>query len=204
MLTAAPATLTAVTAAVTSVPATVVPITSAGATVAALGPVAALATLPCPAIVPAGPGGRPGGTPRGAAAEVLSGRFALDHFDRDERQLAAVVDLPYLHLDLVTDLDHVIDILDPDTAVQLADLGDVQQAILARQQRNECAEGGRLHHCSEEPLANLGDVRVRDRVDRRPGSFGGRAVGRADVDRAVVLDGDLCAGVFLDRVDHLA
>src|SRR5690348_11356660 len=137
------------------------------------------------------------------AAQVLTGRFPLHDLDRDERQLAAVVDLADLHLDLVADLDHVVDVLDPGAAVQLADLGDVQQAVLAGQQRDERAERGRLHHGAEEPLAHLGDVRVGDRIDRRARGLGGRAVGGADVDRAVVLDGDLGAGVLLDRVDHL-
>src|SRR5690348_2221542 len=138
------------------------------------------------------------------AAEVLAGRFPLHDLDGDERQLAAVVHLADLHLDLVADLDHVVDVLDPGTAVQLADLGDVQQAVLARQQRDERAERGRLHHGAEETLAHLGDVRVGDRIDRRARGLGGRAVGGTDVDRAVVLDGDLGAGVLLDGVDHLA
>src|SRR5262249_30084750 len=102
------------------------------------------------------------------AAEVLAGRLALDHLDRHQRQLAAVVDLADLDLDLVADLDDVIHVLDPHAAMQLADLGDVQQAVLTRQQRNEGAERGRLHHRAKEPLAHLGDVRVRDRVDGRP------------------------------------
>src|SRR6185437_4130408 len=142
-------------------------------------------------------------TGTGPAAQVLAGRFPLHDLDGDQRQLAAVVHLADLHLDLVADLDHVVDVLDPGAAVQLADLGDVQQAVLAGQQRDERAERGRLHHGAEEPLAHLGNVRVGDRIDRRARGLGGRAVGGADVDRAVVLDGDLGAGVLLDGVDHL-
>src|SRR5262249_56718839 len=131
-------------------------------------------------------------------------RLALDDLHRDQRQLAAVVHLPDLHLDLVADLDHVVDVLDPGAAVQLADLGDVQQAVLAGQQRDERAERGRLHHGAEEALAHLGDVRVGDRVDGCARGLGGRAVGGADVDRAIVLDGTLGPRFLLDRVDHLA
>src|SRR5215831_13433522 len=138
------------------------------------------------------------------AGQVLAGRFALEHLYRDQGQLAAVVDLADLNLDLVTDVDHVVDVLDPPAAVQFADLGDVQQTVLAGQQRQERAERGRLHHGAEEPLTDLGNVRVGDRVDRRPGRLRGRAVGGADVDRAVVLDRDLGAGIVLNRVDHLA
>src|SRR5215510_10464833 len=130
-------------------------------------------------------------------------RFPLHDLDRDQRQLAAVVDLADLDLDLVADLDDIVDVLDPGTAVQLADLGDVQQAVLAGQQRDERAERGRLHHGAKEALTHLGDVRVGDRVDGRARGLGGRAVGGADVDGAVVLDRDLGAGVLLDGVDHL-
>src|SRR6516164_789228 len=79
-----------------------------------------------------------------ARASVLGAagcRFPLHDLDRDQRQLAAVVDLADLDLDLVTDLDDVVDVLDPGAAVQLPDLGDVQQAVLAGQQRDERAEG---------------------------------------------------------------
>src|SRR5580693_1363956 len=139
-----------------------------------------------------------------AAGEVLACRLTLDDLDRNQRQLAAVVDLADLDLDLVADVDHVVDVLDPPAAVQLADLGDVQQAVLARQQAHERAEGRRLDDRAEEPLPDLRHVRVGDRVDRRPGRLGRGPVGGPDVDGAVVLDGDLGAGVVLDRVDHLA
>src|SRR5436190_23305821 len=142
-------------------------------------------------------------TRRASAAEILARGFPLHDLDGDERQLAAVVHLADLHLDLVADLDHVVDVLAPGAAVQLTDLGDVQQAVLAGQQRDERTERGRLHHGPEETLAHLGNVRVGDRIDRGARGLGGRAVGGTDVDRAVVLDGDLGAGVLLDGVDHL-
>src|SRR5262249_50649356 len=154
----------------------------------------AVATVPVAAVTAAG---------RAAVLGAACRRFPLHDLDRDQRQLAAVVDLADLDLDLVANLDDVVDVLDPGTAVQLADLGDVQQAVLAGQQRDERAERGRLHHGAEEALAHLGDVRVGDRVDRRARGLGGGAVGGTDVDSAVVLDRDLGAGVLLDGVDHL-
>src|SRR5258708_13613341 len=66
-----------------------------------------------------------------AAAEVLAGRLALDDFHWHERQLAAVVDLADLDLQLVADLHHVIDVLDPYAAVHLASLVAVQHPALA-------------------------------------------------------------------------
>src|ERR1035438_8326524 len=50
--------------------------------------------------------------------------LALDHFHGNQGQLAAVVHLADLYLDLVTHLDHIVDVLDPGPAVQLPDLGD--------------------------------------------------------------------------------
>src|SRR6516225_5029926 len=150
-MTAAAVTLAAMPVAVTAVPVAVAAV-----------PIATVAAVPVAAVVRVL-----------TAAEVLAGRFPLHDLDGDERQLAAVVHLADLHLDLVADLDHVVDVLDPGAAVQLADLGDVQQAVLAGQQRDERAERGRLHHGAEEALANLGNVRVGDRIDGRPRGLGG-------------------------------
>src|SRR5699024_7562176 len=63
---------------------------------------------------------------------------------------------------------------------------------------------GRLDDGAQVTVTDLGHRRVGDLVDGVPGSLGRRTVGGTDVDRAVVLDGDVGTGVFLDRVDHLA
>ena len=47
-------------------------------------------------------------------------------------------------------------------------------------------------------------VGLRDRVDLGAGGLGRGAVDGADVDGAVLLDGDVGAGLVLDRVDRLA
>src|SRR6202161_3666151 len=173
------------------------------AAVPAVAAVATPVTVGAAALARALPGaiGVPGAL---AAGEVLACRLTLDDLDRNQRQLAAVVDLADLELDLVADVDHVVDVLVSPAAGQLADLGDAQQAVLARQQAHERAEGRRLDDRAEEALADLGHVRVGDRVDLAPGRLARGPVGRADVDRAVVLDRDLGARVVLDRVDHLA
>src|SRR6266581_1415796 len=61
-----------------------------------------------------------------APAEVLAGCLPLHDLNGDQRQLAAVVHLADLDLDLVAHSDHVVHVLDPGAAVQLADLGDMQ------------------------------------------------------------------------------
>src|SRR6202043_197644 len=109
--------------------------------------------------------------PAGLAGRGTLGRLPFGYLDRDEGELAAVVDLADLDLDLLADLDHIVHVVDPRAAVQLADLGDVQQAVLAGKQRDEGAERGGLHHGTEEALAHLGDVRVGDRVHRGPGGL---------------------------------
>ncbi|MPM13199.1 hypothetical protein SDC9_59554 [bioreactor metagenome] len=132
----------------------------------------------------------------------IGGLGLLDH--RGKGQLAAVVDLGDLDLDLLADLDDVLDVLHPLATVQLTQLGDVQQAVLAREQGDERAEVDDLDDGAEVALADLGHRRVGDGVDHRAGGLGGLAGGRTDVDGAVVLDRDVRAGVLLHLVDHLA
>src|SRR4051794_26741492 len=64
--------------------------------------------------------------------------------DRHQRELAPRVDLGNLHLDLVADLDDVLDVVDPLATGQRAQLRDVQQTVLAREQGDEGTEGRRL------------------------------------------------------------
>src|SRR4051794_26417015 len=87
--------------------------------------------------------------------------------DRDERELAARVDLGDLDLHLLADREHVLDVLDPLAADHLADLRDVQQSVLARDERDEGAERRRLDDGAHVALADLRHGRVGDRVDRR-------------------------------------
>src|SRR5215218_4023085 len=121
--------------------------------------------------------------------------------DGHEADLAAGVDVGDLDLQLVTDVDDVLDLADALAAAQLA---DVHQAVLAREQGDEGAERRGLDDRAEEALADLGHLRVGDGVDPVHRRLRRGAVGGADVDRAVVLDGDVRAGLVLDGVDHLA
>src|SRR5690606_5049007 len=136
----------------------------------------------------------------------LRGRVRLGGLfeDRLQRQLAAVVDLRDADQELLADTEDVVDVLDALAAGELADLADVQQSVLAGQQRDEGAERGDLHHGAEELLADLRVGGVGDGVHLRAGRLGRRAVGRTDVHRAVLLDGDLRTGLVLDGVDRLA
>src|SRR5690349_1258254 len=80
----------------------------------------------------------------------LGGRLGGVLLDRHQADLAALVDVGDPHAELVTDLDDVLDLADP---LAVAQLRDVDEAVLARQQRDERAERGRLHHGAEEALA---------------------------------------------------
>src|SRR5215208_2019897 len=116
------------------------------------------------------------GRDRGRGLRLVAGvvRGLLD--DRDQRQLAAIVDLADLDLDLLADRDDVLDVLDPLAAHQGAELGDVQQAVLAWEEGDERTEVRRLHHGTEVALADLGHGRVGDRVDS-----GARGLGRLTI-----------------------
>src|SRR5699024_7907462 len=135
---------------------------------------------------------------RGERAEGAEADHAHDGAE------VALADLAELRLDRRTGLRDVLDVLDALAAVQLAQLGDVEPAVLARGERDEGAEVDHAHDGAEVALADLGDHRVGDGVDRGAGRLGRGAVGGTDVDGAVVLDGDVGARVVLDLVDHLA
>src|SRR5690606_24651294 len=162
-------------------------------------PVAALTTAPL-AAVPLATIPVPARAAVPAAGTALRCRRPLGT-DLVEVHLAPAVDLGDLDLNLVADVEVV---LHPIDALAVADLGDVQQAVPAGQERDEGAERRRLHHSAEEPVANLRHRRVGDRVDAVDRGLGRDPIGRPDVDRAVVLNGDLRAGLILDRVDGLA
>src|SRR5690606_34737636 len=130
--------------------------------------------------------------------------FSFDDFDGHQGELAPFVDVPDFDVDFLPDADDIFDVLNPLAAVHLADLRDVQQPVLAGQQRHEGPERGGLHDRAEVAFPDLGHGRVGDAVDGVAGGLRGRPVGGADVDGAVVLDGDFGAGLVLDRVDHLA
>src|SRR5512135_412927 len=71
---------------------------------------------------------------RGAGRLVTGGRpgpALLLREHRDEGQLAPRIDLGDLHLHLLPDREHVLDVLHPLAPDHLADLRDVQQAVLA-------------------------------------------------------------------------
>src|SRR5690606_19064073 len=156
-------------------------------------------TLLALALLLAGRGGL-GGLGRGGLGRLTL--LVVD--DGVQGQLAAGVDLGELDLDLLAHPEDVLDVLHALATDEPADLRDVEQAVLARGQGDEGAEGRRLDDGPDEALADLRHLRVGDGVDRLAGGLGRGAVGRADVDGAVVLDGDVRAGVLLDLVDHLA
>src|SRR4029453_16345426 len=142
---------------------------------------AAGATLAVPALATVTPVTRAAVTavaPAGTVTALGGRRLLALGADLVEVDLAALVDVGDLDLDLVADVEEVLDLLDP---LAVAHLGDVQQAVPPGDERDERAERGRLHDRAEELVAHLGHGRVGDRVDPLPGRLGGRAVGRADV-----------------------
>src|SRR5699024_873219 len=101
---------------------------------------------------------RPGPTPGSLGGGRLRGGglggLRLVLLDHGEGDLAAGVDLADLHLDLLPHRGDVLDVVDPLAAVELAQLGDVQQAVLARGERDEGAEVDHAHDGAEVALAD--------------------------------------------------
>src|SRR6266545_4698913 len=137
-----------------------------------------------------------------AAGGTGRSRLGLVLLCQLERDATLPVDLGHLDEQLVADVDHVLDRAHP--LALLAQLGDVQQAVLARGQRDERAEGGGLHHRPEVALADLRHDRVHLLADHVERDLELLAVGGADEHPAVVLDRDVGAGGRLDLVDALA
>src|SRR5690606_13539344 len=143
----------------------------------------------------------------GGLAVTVAGGGALGDLDRGgeaQADLAVRVDVVDLHLHLVAELEHVLHLVDPLAAT---DLADVEQAVAAGEDVHEGAELGDVHHAARVGLAHLGGGRVEDQLDLPLGLLDGGLVDAADRDRAdhaVVVDGDVGAGLGLDGVDDLA
>src|SRR5215217_7716344 len=130
------------------------------------------------------------------ALDFLAGGL-VDDLHR-QADLAALVKAQQLDPDLVAFLDDVGGLGN----AGLGQLGDVHEAILGAEEVHERAEIGGLDHGTLIDGADFGFV--GDRADPLDGGFNLRAVRRGDLDRAVVFDVDLGAGLFDDLADHLA
>src|SRR6266487_1037944 len=129
-------------------------------------------------------------------------RLGLVLLGQLQRDATLPVDLGDFDEQLVADVDHVLDRAHP--LALLAQLGDVQQAVLARRQRDEGAEGGGLDHRAEVALADLRHHGVHLLADHVERDLELLPVGCADEHPAVVLDRDVGARSRLDLVDALA
>ena len=80
------------------------------------------------------------------------------------------------------------------------ELGDVDHAVLAGSELHECADGQDADDLAVIQLADLGNE--ADVVDHLLGHIAGGCVGRSNVDRAVVVNVDLRAGLSNNLLDH--
>src|SRR4051794_31835314 len=122
--------------------------------------------------------------------------FLVDQTHR-QADLAALVDLDQLDLDLLALGEDVTDVLDP----LVLDLRDVDQSVLAGHEGHERAEiddAGDLAGVDGAGLG-LGD----DAADPLAGGLDLAEVGRTDLDHALVIDVDLGAGLRDDFADDL-
>src|SRR5262249_11424299 len=115
-----------------------------------------------------------------------------------ELDAAGVVDEDHLHLDLVADLHVILDSLD----ILIRQLADMAQAVGLGRDLDERAE---ILDRDDHTVVDLADLYLRGhRFDNVARLLGGFPVHGADIDRAVILDVDIGAGVFLDLLDVLA
>src|SRR5437870_288705 len=129
---------------------------------------------------------------------LTSGRQLLDRRLAAQVEPALAVDLDRLDHDLVADVAHLLNPLD----AVAGELGDVNQAVLAGQHLNEGAEWHDAHDLALVELTDLDLVcQSPDPVDRL---LARDLVDRRDEYAPVVLDIDLCAGLFGDLADRLS
>src|SRR5207247_2049950 len=111
---------------------------------------------------------------------------------------ALLIDAEASEPDLITQLDDIFGLLD----AEIGQLADVAQPILAREKLNETAK-----FLNRDDLAavNFPDLGFGSHAfDFASGDFHAFGAGRIDVNRAVVLNVDLAAGLFDDAFDVLA
>src|SRR5690606_24003124 len=123
--------------------------------------------------------------PRGRSADVA-------HAEADA---TLTVDLEHLDLDDIAFLKLVADPLH----ALVGDLRDVHEAVLARQNRDE---GSEVHQANHLALVDPADLDLGgDHLDALFRCTPRSRVDRRDLDRAVVLDVDLGAGLLADRAN---
>src|SRR5690554_4185146 len=131
-----------------------------------------------------------------ALGDFLAGRLVDDlHGQAD---LAALVEAEQLDPDLVPFLDHIGGLGD----AGFGQLADVDQTVLGAEEVHEGAEIGSLDDGALVDGAHFGFV--GDRADPLDGRFDLGAVRGRNLDRAVIVDVDLGAGLLDDLADHLA
>src|SRR3569833_1407423 len=123
--------------------------------------------------------------------------FLVDDLHR-QADLAARVEAEQLLPDLVAFLDDVGGLGD----ALVGELADMDEAVLRPEEVDEGAEIGGLHHGALVDGADFG--LIGNALDPLDGGIDLLAVRGGDLDRAVVLDVDLGAGLFDDLADHLA
>src|ERR1035437_1989593 len=124
------------------------------------------------------------------------GQVALHGCLAREVDPALAVDLDHHNHDLVADRDNVLDGRD----VVVGQLADPDQALFAGQDLDEAAEAHDPGDLAQVQSADL-DL-ASDRLDPLDRLARAIALRCSDLDRAVILNADLGAGLLLDLADH--
>ena len=135
---------------------------------------------------------------RGWRRSAGSARLRAEGLLAGEADLAALVDLEDFHHHLVALVQHVAHLGD----ALGRELRDVHETVGAGE---DLDEGTEVHDLLDRPFVDLPDLGLGgEAVDPVDGLLHRRLVGRRDVDRPIVLDVDLDAGLLDDAANHLA
>ena len=80
----------------------------------------------------------------------------------------------------------------------------MEQAVSTWGQVDESAKACSLHYLALISLPCFRNMRIGDLVNELARPFSGIPAFRSNIDRTVILNTDISAGLFLDLVDHLA
>src|SRR5262245_48935785 len=128
-------------------------------------------------------------------ARDLLARRLIDHL-HGKPHLAAIIEAQELDVDLLALLHDLAYGFGP----TVCELGDVDEPILGAE---EVHKGAEFHDLDDLALVDLAHLRFGgDTADARQGCLDGFALGRGNLDGAVILDIDLGAALGHDLADH--
>ena len=134
-------------------------------------------------------------------------RLGVLNASQGEADLALRVDVVNLDFNGLTQAQDVFDGVDALAVIEGAHLGDVEQSIATRKNRNEGTELGRVNNLALVHRTDFSGRRVEDHLNATLGFSNGTAVLGTNGHRSndtVIVDGNVRTSLLLQGVDDLA